>query len=74
MNLKSMSLQAYYGELMNAATGFREEICQVLDISRRTFYERIKDGSWTDPEKRLLSLHLGRPVNVLFPETVDSHV
>jgi len=69
-----MSLQAYYGELTTAATVFRESIQELLHMSRRTFFERMKDTSWTDLEKKLISDHLGQSLEVLFPETVDSHV
>jgi len=74
MNLDKTSLRARYDEMRDSHKIFREEIQNLLKISRETFYLRIKDGSWTDPEKALISQHLGQSIEVLFPENSTSHV
>lgn len=65
---EGMSLQAHYSVLMRAAIGFRESIQEHLQISRRTFFDRIKDASWTPLERRLLSEYFEAPEEILFPE------
>ncbi|MCK5134842.1 MAG: hypothetical protein KAR19_03580 [Bacteroidales bacterium] len=63
-----MSLRTYYSELAFAQISLRDEIMDTLEISKRTFYERIKDSSWTGPERKLLSQYFHQPIEVLFPE------
>jgi len=70
----SMSFKAYYDELKNAPINFREEIMDMLGISRRTFFIRMKENSWTDQEKRLIAQHMGESTDVLFPEIAESYV
>ena len=70
----SMSLKAYYEQLKFAPINFRNEIMHVLDISRRTFFIRMKEDSWTDQEKKLIAQHMGESIEVLFPENAESYV
>jgi len=73
MNSSKKSLRDYYEEKKGALTNFRLEIMGVLGISKETFFIRMRDDAWTDPEKRLLSQHLGVSIEVLFPESAESH-
>lgn len=45
----------------------------LLKISRETFFIRMKNNSWTAPEKQLISLFYNVEVEVLFPETEECH-
>lgn len=74
MNSDKKSLKTLYLDKKNAAIDFREGIMNLLGISQETFSMRMRDNSWKEPEKKLLSIHLGEPIEVLFPETAGSHV
>ena len=69
-----VSFKAHYDELNEAASNFREAIQDLLGISRSSFFNKIKNGSWTDLEKRMISIHLDQPITVLFPVNSESHV
>lgn len=69
-----MSLRTYYSELAYAQISLRDEIMDTLEISKRTFYERIKDSSWTGPERKLLSQYFQQSIEELFPENEVIHV
>lgn len=74
MNSGKKSLKTQYKELKTAPGDFRENIMKLLNVSRMTFFSRMKDDSWTDQEKMLIALHLDESISVLFPETEHSHV
>lgn len=74
MNSGKKSLKTQYKELKSAPGDFRENIMKLLDVSRMTFFSRMKDDAWTDQEKMLIAMHLCESIEVLFPETADSHV
>jgi len=74
MNSGKKSLKTQYADLKSAPTKFREEICRVLGISHETFFIRMRNDSWTDQEKILISNFLELDIEELFPETSESHV
>lgn len=64
-----MSFKDYYQEKKNGHSQLRDEICELLEISLKTFYNRLADDSWTRLERQAISAHLGISVDILFPET-----
>lgn len=68
-----LSLKALYEEKKDAHTKFREDIMELLGCSRETFFIRIKNDSWTSPEKTLISQHLDIDIEILFPLNQESH-
>jgi len=63
-----MSFKDHYSTIKNTPKNFRGEICRLLQISEKTFYNRMENNSWTSPEKVSISLFLEESVETLFPE------
>jgi hypothetical protein len=63
-----MTFEDYYLHLKDSAPSFRRKICDALEISYKTFYNKRNDNSWTNPEREMIAQILCQPVDVLFPE------
>lgn len=67
-NVEKMTFEDYYLNLRDASRLLREQICNRLEISHKTFYNKRNDNSWTNIEREIISQLLNRSVEVLFPE------
>ncbi len=63
-----MSLKDYYIQEKTSHVRLRESICQRLDISRETFYNRMKDDNWSTIEKEAIAKLICKNIDELFPE------
>lgn len=68
MNKKreKMSFKDYY---LSLKSSLREEICSKLEISEKTFYNKMNDNSFDHPQKVVISQITGRPIEELFPSS-----
>lgn len=67
-NKEEITFIELYQELGNVQATLRKEICALLDITERTFFNKVKNNSFTSAEKVVISLHLETSVEVLFPK------
>jgi len=65
---EEMSFTAYYNWLQNQPNELRREIISQLEISEKTFYNRLQDNKFTYPQKLVISQILEKPIDFLFPE------
>ena len=65
---EEMSFTAYYNWLQNQPNELRREIISQLEISEKTFYNRLQDHKFTYPQKLVISQILEKPIDFLFPE------
>lgn len=63
-----MSFKDHYISIKTSHAKLRDDICRLLEISEKTFYNRMADDSWTYPEKIVISNYLNSSVEILFPE------
>jgi len=68
-NQENMSFRTYYNELKNKHVELRDQICEVLDISTKTFYNKLNDDSFDYPQKLVISQMTGMEIEKLFPPT-----
>ncbi len=67
-NDEKISFKAHYEYLIKGASELRERICRELNITRRTFYNKLSNNSFSNPEKLIIAQIMQKPVNELFPE------
>lgn len=68
-NVENMTFNDYYNQLKDEFPTFRRRVCQELEISYKTFYNKMNgESSWTRPEQEMIAKILNRPVDELFPE------
>lgn len=65
---KNLSFTDYYNRLQEQANELRRQITQQLEISEKTFYNRLQDQKFTYPEKLVISQIIEEPMETLFPE------
>ena len=65
---EEMSFTDYYSWLQERPNELRREIISQLEISEKTFYNRLQDGKFLYPQKLVISQIIERPIEVLFPE------
>jgi chemotaxis methyl-accepting protein methylase len=58
----------YYNRLQEQANQLRRDIIQQLEISESTFYNRLQDQKFTNPEKLVIAQLIEQPMDTLFPE------
>ena len=68
-NQENMSFRTYYNELKNQHVELRDRICEVLDISTKTFYNKLNDDSFDYPQKLVIAQMTGMEIEKLFPPT-----
>lgn len=69
-----MSFKYYYNKLKTQHVETRDKICQILDISEKTFYNKLNDDSFDYGQKLVIAQVTGEPVDSLFPtENQESH-
>lgn len=68
MNEKAekMSFKDYYFSLKS---NLREKICCKLEISEKTFYNKLRDDSFDNPQRVIIAEIIGKPIEELFPTT-----
>jgi hypothetical protein len=71
-NIEKMTFEDYYLSLRDASRLLREQICNRLEISHKTFYNKRNDNSWSTIERETISQLLKKSVDVLFPEKQTS--
>ena len=64
---EEMSFTDYYSWLQERPNELRREIISQLEISEKTFYNRLQDGKFLYPQKLVISRIIERPIEVLFP-------
>lgn len=67
-NNENMTFEDYYLYLKDSAPSLRRDICNALEISYKTFYNKRNENSWTNPEREMIAQILGQTVDILFPE------
>ena len=68
-NQENMSFRNYYNVLKNQHVELRNKICQALDISTKTFYNKLNDDSFDYPQKLVISQITEMNIDELFPQT-----
>lgn len=49
-----MNFADYYNSLRTKQSSLRSQVCELLEISEKTFYNRIKEENWSALEKAAL--------------------
>lgn len=62
-----MSFKDYYEKEKKSHLALRDAICDLLKISKETFYLRLRENNWTSLEKSAIADMLGIDVEKLFP-------
>jgi chemotaxis methyl-accepting protein methylase len=65
---ENLSFTDYYNRLQEQANQLRRDIIQQLEISESTFYNRLQDQKFTNPEKLVIAQLIEQPMDTLFPE------
>jgi hypothetical protein len=68
-NQENMSFRNYYNVLKNQHVELRDRICKALDISVKTFYNKLNDDSFDYPQKLVISKITEIDLEELFPQT-----
>ncbi|OFX56316.1 MAG: hypothetical protein A2066_13020 [Bacteroidetes bacterium GWB2_41_8] len=63
-----MSFTDYYTNLKNIQAELRDKICQKLEISEKTFYNKLNNDTFDYPQKVVIAQILESSVEVLFPQ------
>lgn len=71
-NQENMSFRNYYNVLKNQHVELRNKICQALDISTKTFYNKLNDDSFDYPQKLVISKIIEMSIDELFPQTSNN--
>lgn len=67
-NQVNMSFRDYYGKLKNQHVELRDKICEALGISVKTFYNKLNNESFDNPEKLVISSITEIALDELFPK------
>ena len=62
-----LSFNDYYNWLQERPNELRREIISQLEISEKTFYNRLMDGKFNYPQKMVISNITGEDIDTLFP-------
>jgi len=68
-NQEIMSFKDYYSSLKNLHVELRDKICEKLEISEKTFYNKLNDDSFDYPQKLVISMITGKTIDELFPSS-----
>ncbi len=63
----NMNFKAYWESLRNILPELRTEICDKLEISEKTFYNKLNSEDFSYPERIVIAQIINKPVEVLFP-------
>lgn len=63
-----LSFTDYYNWLQERPNELRREIIRQLEISEKTFYNRLQDGKFLYPQKLVISQIIEQDIDTLFPE------
>lgn len=76
MNKKQdkMNFQDYYNSLKTQYLEVRNEICVKLEISEKTFYNKLNDNNFTYPQQVVIAQLLKKQVSELFPNNQTEKV
>lgn len=66
-NQGNMNFKDYYDSLSKVPSDLKKKICEKLEISDKTFYNKMNDNSFDYPQKLVISMILEKPIDVLFP-------
>jgi uncharacterized protein YueI len=69
-NTKKIDFKAYYKSLKMKPTELRDHICEKLEISKETFYVKLRNNSFDYPQKVVIAQIIETPVEILFPENI----
>lgn len=69
MKDQKLDFRAYYEHLKKKPSELRDEICDKLEISKETFYVKLRNNDFDYPQKVVISQIVEIPVTDLFPET-----
>ena len=66
-NAEKIDFKAYYERLKKEPSRLRDDICKKLDISKETFYVKLRNNEFDYPQKVVISQILETPIETLFP-------
>jgi len=70
-NQENMSFKDYYTSLKNQHVELRDKICEVLDITPKTFYNKLNDDTFDYPQKVVIAQIAEKSIDELFPSTAN---
>lgn len=73
-NQENMSFKNYYSSLKNQHVELRDRICKALDITQKTFYNKLNDDSFDYPQKLVISKIAEKEIDELFPSSSNPEV
>lgn len=69
---ENMNFRDYYNSLSRLPGDLKKKICEKLEISDKTFYNKMNDNTFDYPQKLVISMILEKPIDELFPPTPNN--
>ena len=66
-NTEKIDFKAYYEKLKRKPSELRDDICAKLEISKETFYVKLRNNDFDYPQKVVIAQIVESPIEILFP-------